>query len=234
MIFPTITPAAHLIPTCAGVGGGWRRIAHINISAGDNWWRKDTHSESGVSFCPVVSDGCGCSSAYFSTNGISYQRVCGRVRGYQKGATTGFYPYHNDDQTTIDSQYTEGLLITYNNRHQHIWTYATSLHDDEVYHINCQCAFGGGVASPPLVGTNYYCESGTIDTWGKLFYYFSDPLWDGSNCYRSTNCWTNPTLPWFYWEFSQSTTGDIEARICHRYSFTHGSTLIDQLELYIQ
>ena len=42
------------IPTCAGVGGGWRRIAHINISysAGDDCpsgWHKETYS--GVSFC---------------------------------------------------------------------------------------------------------------------------------------------------------------------------------------
>ena len=30
------TTTGDLIPTCAGVGGGWRRIAHINISAGGN------------------------------------------------------------------------------------------------------------------------------------------------------------------------------------------------------
>ena len=72
------------ISTCAGVGGGWRRIVNINISAGDDClgkWRKAT--QSGVSFCRVANDGhWTCSSANFSTNGISYQRVCGRVRGY--------------------------------------------------------------------------------------------------------------------------------------------------------
>ena len=78
--------AANFIQTCAGVGGGWRRIANINISAGDDCpgeWRKATIS--GVSFCRLVSDNqFACSSARFSTNGISYQRVCGRARGYQK------------------------------------------------------------------------------------------------------------------------------------------------------
>ena len=38
------------IPTCASVGGGWRRL---NISSGDDCpsagWRKHTHS--GVGFC---------------------------------------------------------------------------------------------------------------------------------------------------------------------------------------
>ena len=41
-----------IIPTCSGVGGGWKRIVNINISAGDDCpsgWRKDTYS--GVSFC---------------------------------------------------------------------------------------------------------------------------------------------------------------------------------------
>ena len=73
------------ISTCAGVGGGWRRIVDINISAGDDCpseWRKATNLV--LAFCRVASDGHdACSSASFSTNGISYQRVCGRARGYQ-------------------------------------------------------------------------------------------------------------------------------------------------------
>jgi len=127
MICPTTTPAAHFIPTCAGVGGGWTRIVNINISAGDDCpsgWRKDTHS--GVSFCCKVSDNSGgCSSAYFSTNGKSYQKVCGRARGYQKGETDGFWPYHNRGQTTIDGYCADGLLLTHGNPRQHIWTYVS-------------------------------------------------------------------------------------------------------------
>jgi len=45
------------IPTCAGVGGSWRRIARIDISKGDNCpngWLKDT--QSGVSFCRVAQN----------------------------------------------------------------------------------------------------------------------------------------------------------------------------------
>ena len=45
------------ISTCAGVGGGWRRIVNIDIIAGDDCpgeWRKAT--QSGVSFCRVASD----------------------------------------------------------------------------------------------------------------------------------------------------------------------------------
>ena len=227
------------IPTCAGVGGGWTKIAHINISAGDDCpsgWRKDTYSN--VSFCHLVSDsGGGCSSAYFSANETSYQRVCGRARGYQKGATSGFNSYHNEfaRQTTIDSYYADGLLISYGNPRQHIWTYVVGLCDDRTYtNSNCPCTIGGGPTAPSFVGTNYYCESGCISTYSTLSYFFNDPLWDGSDCYRSTNCCTNPTLPWFYRELSESTTSDIEARICRQNGFSNGSPMIDQLELYIQ
>ena len=236
-LLPSTTPAGDFIPTCASVGGGWRRIVNIDISAGDdcpNGWRKGTHS--GVSFCRVVSDNWHtCSSAYFSTNGTSYQRVCGRARGYQKGETDAFYAYHQEGQTTIDGYYADGLLITYGNPRQHIWTYAIGLLDDRMHTYNCPCvAVGTGAAPPPFVGNNHYCESGTSSTWHTKGYYFNDPLWDGSDCYSSTNCCTKPTQPWFYRELSENTTSDIEARICRWYYFSNGSPLIDLLELYIQ
>ena len=67
----------NFISTCAGVGGQWRRIVDIDISAGDNCpsgWTKTTYS--GYNFCQKSLDSPGCSSTQFSTNGVSYQRVC--------------------------------------------------------------------------------------------------------------------------------------------------------------
>ena len=81
----TVIANGDFITTCAGVGGRWRRIVNININEGDDCpgeWRKATNSS--VSFCRVASNDSyyyyygACSSANFSTNGISYQRVCGR------------------------------------------------------------------------------------------------------------------------------------------------------------
>ena len=152
------------ISTCAGVGGGWRRIVNINISAGDDClgeWRKAT--QSGVSFCRLASDGSyTCSSANFSTNGISYQRVCGRARGYQKGDTVAFYgsqPYYNK---TIDEDYVSGLSITYSsNPRQHIWTFASGRGERFDNPWNCPCSVHGGYSPSSFVGNNYYCESGS-------------------------------------------------------------------------
>ena len=227
-----------MIPTCAGVGGGWRRITDVDISAGGNCpngWREDTYD--GVSFCRVVSDdNFACSSASFSTNGTSYQKVCGRARGYQKGSSASFWGYHTLSYDIDHTRgYADGLLITYGSPRNHIWTYVNGQYDNYTHLFNCPCASNSGYTPPPFLGTNYYCESGVTDNhnFTSSAYYFNDPLWDGSGCITS-RCCDNTTQPWFYRELSETTTSDIEARICHINGFSSGSTLIDQLELYIQ
>ena len=230
------------ISTCAGVGGGWRRIVNINISAGDDCpgeWRKAT--QSGVSFCRVANDDgeYTCSSANFSTNGISYQRVCGRARGYQKGATLGLYLAYigpsGTRMTTIDDSYVGGLSITCgSNPRKHIWTYAAGNSETSSNSGNCRCAPSSfGSDSPSYVGDNYYCESASVGSPDISEYYFSNALWDGAGCTGGTCC-DDTTQPWFYRQLNQTTQDDIEARICTRGTFTGRSTLIDQLELFIQ
>ena len=223
------------ISTCAGVGGGWRRIANINISAGDDCpgeWRKAT--QSGVSFCRVASDSSyTCSSASFSTNGISYQRVCGRARGYQKGDTGAFYGVYYS--RTIDQAYVSGLSITYSsNPRQHIWTFASGRGERYNDTFNCPCSTSLAYSPPSFVGNNYYCESAFWYGGREYYdtYYFNDTLWDGEGCVD--NCCDDTTQPWFYRQLNQITQNDIEARICSGGHFMWRSTLIDQLELYIQ
>ena len=222
------------ICTCAGVGGGWRKIATIDISAGDDCpgeWRKAT--QSGFSFCRVASNGRHtCSSANFSTNGISYQRVCGRARGYQKGDTSAFYGVY--DSQTIDEDYVSGLSITHNsNPRQHIWTYASGYGERTSVVWSCPCTSTAAYRSPSFVGNNYYCEAGSWYSDSYDTYFFNDTLWDGAGCLGGTCC-DDTTQPWFYHQLSQITQDDIEARICAYGGFVDRSTLIDQLELYIQ
>ena len=226
----TIQGSGDFISTCAGVGGGWRRIVNINISAGDDCpgeWRKAT--QSGVSFCRVASDGLWtCSSANFSTNGISYQRVCGRARGYQKGNTIGFHRSHG-----LSESYTSGLSITYSsNPREHIWTFTSGRGERDSSSHNCPCSLSNSPIPPPsFVGNNYYCESAPWYFTNHI-YNFNDTLWDGTGCVD--RCCDDTTQPWFYRQLSQTTQDDIEARICAGDNFLDGATLIDQLELYIQ
>jgi len=225
--------AAGFISTCASMGGGWRRIANVDTSTGGDCpggWRNDTHSN--ISFCRPVSDNhYVCSSTFFSTNGTSYQKACGRARGYQKGLSATFWGYHRGS-FNIEGNYADGLLLTYGRPRNHIWSYVYGRYDNITAHFSCPCA-GGGFTPPPFVGDNYYCEAGATDTIDHGTYYFDDPLWDGAGCITS-RCCDNPTQPWFYQQLNGTTTSDIEARICHIDSFDRGSALVDQLELYIQ
>ena len=178
-----------------------------------------------------------CSSANFSTNGISYQRVCGRARGYQKGDTIAFYGTHSFYSRTIDEDYVSGLSITYNsNPRQHIWTFASGRGEKHSNEFNCPCTTTAALSPPSYVGNNHYCESASwysiADNDHYNAHYFNDTLWDGAGC--MDNCCDDTTQPWFYRQLNQTTQDDIEARICAHGPFSTRSTLIDQLELYIQ
>ena len=111
----------------------------------------------------------GCASANFSTHGISYSQVCGRLRGYQVGTPNAFGPYVNDrgnPDLVID-----GVLISHGKTQKHIWAYATghekvSAGQNNIY---CPCTdprFSGVV--PPFIGNDYYCDSGVDSNPNKL------------------------------------------------------------------
>ena len=218
-----------LISSCVGVDGTWKRIANFNITAGDNCpfpWVKISHN--GVSFC-IGSTAAGCYSVNYSTNGMSYQRVCGRASGYQKGTTDGF------QGGTIDNAYIDGLSITHGSPRQHIWTYAMGFTDSGDFRsFNCPCTVFAGPNPPTFVGSHYYCESGANSTWAHSTYYLSDILWDGAGCSANNTCCSDPNLPWFYRQLSQTTQDDIEVRACMDAAFDNEAVLITNVELYVQ
>jgi len=230
-----IAASGDFLSTCAGMGGGWRRIVNIDISAGDDCptgWIKAT--QSGISFCRLTSSSSqSCSSTIFSTNGRSYQRVCGRARGYQKGDTVAFYG--SSFGKTIENDYVSGLSITFgSNPRKHIWTFAAGYSETRNSVDNCPCTIYPGRTPLSFVGNHYYCETASVSYPTSGFYYFNDILWDGAGCVEGNSCCENTKQPWFYRQLSQTTQDDIEARICAWDQFSSSSTLIDQLELYIQ
>ena len=146
----------------------------------------------------------------------SYQRVCGRARGYQKGDTLVFYMTN-----TIDHIYVSGLSITYGSPRKHIWTFASGRGEQYNIPYNCPCSLYGGASSPDFAGGNFYCESGSEYLANYDTYYFNDTLWDGAGC--KDNCCDDTTQPWFYLELNQTTQDNIEARICAYGPFIHRS-----------
>ena len=222
----TAIAAGYFNFSCAGVGGEWKRIAMFDISAGDDCptgWSKS--SQNGINFCRSPNDNSGCYSITFSTNKMSYKRVCGRARGYQKGTPDCF-----TGRSAVDDMYVDGLSITHGSPRQHIWTYAIG-HTEQ---RSCPCAATPGNSPPSFVGNNYYCESGSIDSIDINQYYLSDALWDGSGCSAGNNCCSNQNLPWFQYLLNQMTQNDIEVRMCEDENFSNEGVLIDILELYVQ
>ena len=201
----------------------------------------DGFKKIGVNYCHInVSNDIGstCTSAVFSTNGTSYQRVCGRAAGYQMGETLALHGDSLYGEATIDTVYADGLLITYGSPCQHIWSYTAGSFDNHtggnLTSYNCPCAVDGGTCPPSFVGTDYHCESGATDGGSYNSYFFDDPLWDGSGCITS-RCCNNCSQPWFSKDLGGATTSDIEARLYNTGETFRRLVVIVELELmYVQ
>ena len=78
--------------THCGGEGGWTRVTYINMTQAGATYPQGLEQMSLTDrslYCGWFSPGSGCVSAILHTT-ISYQQVCGRVAGYQKGAPDAF------------------------------------------------------------------------------------------------------------------------------------------------
>ena len=208
--------------------GGWLKVANLNMAAscatcpaGLNYTEISSKR-----MCTRSNDKRGCSSVTIPTHGVPYTKVCGRARGYQYFTGEAF----RNGGNSLDSYYVDGLSLTYGSPRQHIWTFA-------VGHIkllgtlaNCPCTIGG-TAAPSIVGSNYFCESGTKTTVSRQWQ-LNDPLWDSRGCTGSDNC-CNRGGPWFTTTLSREVNNDIEMRMCFDQGARDENIGLDQLEIYI-
>ena len=216
------------------------RVAYVNMSqSGATCPQGLTQTTlSGLTLCG--RNGPGCKSTVFSTLGLNYSQVCGQLRGYQRGTPDGFHPYYAYPSHTIDSVYVDGVSITYGCPfRKHIWTYTNGL--NIMYHVGpqyyCPCSYGNSLASPPFVGSDYYCETGDNDKTCCDFsaFYPNDPLWDGQQCPgEEAPCCTHPNMPWFNKTLSETTTEDIELRVCANEDITNEDTPLEVIELFVR
>ena len=113
----------------------------------------------------------GCSSTIFNVGNLSYSRVCGRLRGYQYGATSAF-GFSSQD---IDSYYVDGITLTHgvNGTRQHIWTFAAGLSEGNSPWPEQQCPCNASTYNesvPAFIGGDYFCESGLhSQNWDNSF-----------------------------------------------------------------
>ena len=180
-----------------------------------------------------------CVSTIFPTGGVAYTQVCGRALGYQYGDPVAF-AYNSPSLSngrTIDDYYVDGLTLTHgqNGTRVHIWTFANGLSEDRGGIDACPCAPNfSGLTVPSFVGSNYFCESGTVSLG---FQFFNELLWDGTGCSLQGNtCCTFNSPPYFSTQLPTPTSNSIEGRICgyQNRDSGHADTYIAFLELYIK
>jgi dynein heavy chain len=211
--------------------GEWIRVAYLDmkdrLQTCPSAWRENTTN--GVRVCgrpPSSNDMC--HGTFYPTGGRIFNKVCGRVIGYQVGHPDAF---HSSD--SINSPYVEGVSITYGIPRAHIWTYAADTSETN-NHLACPCDTGSSSSPPFFVGNNYYCESGNKNSsFTNYFLYADDPLWDGEQCStEGTCCSAGRSPPWFSVTLNNPTNDNIEIRICSNFD-TSEDTPIELLEIYI-
>ena len=57
---------------------------------------------------------------------MTYNKICGKVKGYQEGSPSAF---GDESRPSLDTRYVEGISITLGNPRKHVWTYAVGLSD---------------------------------------------------------------------------------------------------------
>ena len=225
---------------CGGTWG-WRRAVYLDMTD------PNTNCPSGWNMTGYSKRTCGratsglqtCDSVFFPVSGGPYSQVCGRIRAYQWGGPDAFWGYHSGRKTTIDSAYVSGVAVMYGSPRQHIWTFANGAWENQMTPgaWNCPCDTTGGVVSiPPFVGEDYFCESGLVFGSGvpELTFHYNDILWDGRDCHSTSTCCSLHNPPYFTKTLNQTTTDDLELRMCLGNYITADNIAVELVELYVK
>ena len=230
-----------LLYKCGGTGG-WRRAVYLDMKT------PYTNCPSGWNLTDYSKRTCGrastgghtCDSVFFPVSGGPYSQVCGRIRAYQWGLSPGFYGFNNR-RTTIDNSYFDGVAVMHGSPLQHVWTFANGAWENDTTHrsFKCPCDTTGDVPIPPFVGEDYFCESGYVHPGYRssaLEYrlHSNDTLWDGEDCHSSSSCCSLHNPPYFTKSLGQSTTDDLELRMCLYQPIRYSNTAVELVELYVK
>ena len=225
---------------CNGSDGNWMRIAYLNMSDPSqqcpHGWRE---IDSPIRTCrrqfntPI-------NSVKYSSHGIPYSRVCGRIIAYQYGTPEAFLAYSdpNQNQRTLDDAYVDGISVTYGqNPRYHIWTFAASRGNSG--NTICPCTNPSATDTvPPFANGDYFCERGILDGDPNSSFVEGNPLWDGRGCTGSSTCCQFNNPPWFCKQLTEPTTEDIEIRqmgyVGEGYSLEDEDTPVEFIEVYVQ
>ncbi len=169
---------------------------------------------------------------FYSTRGMQYSKVCGRVIAYQFGRPEGFIQRINN----IDSYYIHGLSLTHGFPRKHVWSFVNAREETDPYTVFlCPCMLSNSSAwpysIPSFVGNNYFCATATHDF--PINQLTDNPLWNGVKCLGNNTCCQFNQPPWFCRTLPAPTTDDLEVRICaDEHTFDENTYIISNLDLY--
>ena len=227
---------------CSRHDSTWNRIAFLNMSDSTvycptNWSTITTP----VRACGKrTSTGPTCNSVTYSSNGISYSQVCGRLIGLQRGSPNAF----NNTLTspvgtvTIEDAYMDGISVTRGSPREHVWTFVNAYYETAgayPQHL-CPCMDPNWPYQvPSFVGNDYFCATGDRGSGGASdTFYLDDPLWDGAGCGLSSSCCQFNQPPWFCKKLSAVNSQDLEVRICGDQEESNENTYIMFMEIYVK
>ena len=220
--------------------GGWMRVANLDMTNPNQncpeGLRLVTRTEPPLRTCGRVEEP-GCTSTTYSTYGVEYSKVCGRIIAYQSSTSDAFDPYFDNRALSIDDGYVDGVSLTHGQSpRQHIWTFANAVQETRSDSGVCPCTrpdltYTGVV--PPFIDQDYFCETGSRQE-RRFIFYSDDPVWDGQGCGGNSTCCEFNNPPWFCKQLPQPTTDDIEMRICADQALIDEDTPIEIIEMYVR
>ena len=227
---------------CCNSTAGWMRVAYLNMTNPQHQCPPGLRLASP----PATKRACekkhgpSCVSYFFSTHGIPYSQVCGRVIAYQDGTPDGFGPYFYYGQQlgyTIDDNYLDGISLTHGfNPRKHVWTFIAGA--GALYPQYCPCSPDIDITIidelvPPFVGNDYFCDSARSQPSQNNVFYGDNPLWDGQNCGPGIACCQFNNPPWFCKQLPEETRDNLEMRTCANGGQNDEEVAVEQIELFV-
>lgn len=213
---------------CCNSNGVFMLITNVDLTRPDHECPVDWEEiDSPKRVCGRTEGTKGCSLWTFTTHGVPYSKVCGRVVGYQYGSVRGFA---GSIDKSIEEAYLHGISITYGrDPRNHIWSFAATSNFDDG---SCPCG-GESADIPSFVGSDYFCDSASHPNEPAETLYSEHRLWSGRCKEDAHACCSYNSPPIFCKELPVVTTEDIEVRLCgdddHK-----GDSPIELLQIYIQ
>ncbi len=238
----TIRRYCNMSLSCNGVHGGWANVVDLDFG---HQFGSGTSAMCPSSLRPLVTSkvrGCikpsivGCTPVILETSNLEYSRVCGRITAYQIGHVDGFIV--SEQNPSIDSNYVDGISLTYGSPRQHIWTFAAERDNIiDTRQRRCGCLEGNTVTPgiPSFVGENYFCETASdAESIANGQVFENDPLWDGAGCTGINRCCSFNNPPFFYTTLPRPTSDNIEMRVCTDEIGSHENIAVRTIELFVR